>query len=113
MNYDVRGPVAIPLIYTRPRRRSSRPFLATLCGLFVGLCAAGLWMLTYSPHGGVELSAYLFPLATWVLGRLYPAQSIPAGMWYGGALLQWLLLGAVVDLVRAIVRRRRAAGIAA
>ena len=78
-----------------------------MCGSCVGLCAIALWVLTFSPHGGVELSAYLFPLARFLLARLYSTQSIPAEMWYGGALLQWVLLGAAVDVVRAIVRRGR------
>jgi hypothetical protein len=85
-----------------------------MCGFLAGLAAMALWMLTFSPHGGVELSAYLFPLAKFVLVRLYRTQAIPVGMWYGGALLQWVLLGAVIDVVRATMRRHDAsAGVAA
>ena len=82
-----------------------RPLLGTKCGLFGGLAAIALWMLTFSPHGGVDLSAFLFPLSRVVFQWLYPTQSVPVGMWYGGALLQWVLIGALVDALRLIVRR--------
>ena len=61
-------------------------------------------MLTFEPHGGVELSRYLFPLSRLILGRMYPSQSIPVPLWYGGALLQWLAFGAVIDLLRRAFR---------
>jgi hypothetical protein len=77
-----------------------RPYAGTLSGIGIGLLAIVIWMLTFQPHGGVELSWCLFPLNAIVLERLYPAQSIPASLWYGGALLQWTALGACVDVFR-------------
>jgi hypothetical protein len=62
-------------------------------------------MLTFRPHGGVELSRCLFPLSAFILERMYPAQSIPVALWYGGALLQWVILGVLVDLLRTAFRR--------
>ena len=82
-----------------------RPYIGTLCGIAVGVLAVVIWMVTFQPHGGVELSRYLFPLSAFILERMYPAQSIPVPLWYGGALLQWVILGAVVDLLRRVFRR--------
>ena len=82
-----------------------RPYIGTLCGIAVGVVAVVIWILTFQPHGGVELSRYLFPLSAFILERMYPAQSIPVPLWYGGALLQWVILGAVVDLLRKSFRR--------
>jgi hypothetical protein len=101
------------LSHEHPRGRRQHRVVGTICGLFVGVAAIALWMFTFSPHGGVELSAFLFPLSRVVLAWLYPAQSVPVGMWYGGALLEWVLIGSVVDVVRLIVRHRRAAEVAA
>jgi hypothetical protein len=64
-----------------------------------------IWMLTFQPHGGVELSPYLFPLSAPILDRLYPTESVPVILFYGSALLQWVLFGALVDLLRRIFRR--------
>jgi sterol desaturase/sphingolipid hydroxylase (fatty acid hydroxylase superfamily) len=83
-----------------------RPYIGTLCGIGVGVLAIVIWMLTFQPHGGVELSHYLFPVSGLILERIYyPAQSIPVPLWYGGALLQWLVVGVVVDLLRRAFRR--------
>ncbi len=83
---------------------SIRPYFWTMCGLGVGVVAIGIWMLTFQPHGGVELSMYLFPLSVLILEYSYPAQSIPVPLWYGGALLQWLVVGAIVDCLRKVFR---------
>ena len=77
-----------------------RAFIGTLCGTAAGLLACVIWMLTFQPHGGIELSWFLFPLSAFVLERMYPMQSIPVSLWYGGALLQWIAFGAIVDLLR-------------
>ena len=69
------------------------------------MLAVIIWMLTFQPHGGVELSMYLFPLSAVVLDRMYPAQSIPVPLWYAGALFQWLAVGGLVDLLRRVFRR--------
>jgi hypothetical protein len=69
------------------------PYFGTLCGFAVGVLAIVIWMLTFEPHGGVELSRYLFALSAFILKRIYPAASIPVPLWYGGALLQWVILG--------------------
>ena len=82
-----------------------RPYIGILCGFGVGVLPVIIWMLTFQPHGGVELSRYLFPLSALVLERVYPTQSIPVSLWYGGALLQWLVVGALVDLLRRVFRR--------
>jgi hypothetical protein len=39
------------------------------------------------------------------LKQTYPAKSIPGPLWYGGALLQWVILGAVVDFLRRTFRK--------
>jgi hypothetical protein len=85
---------------------SIRPILGTLGGVFVGLLAIIIWLLTFEPHGGVELSRYLFPLSAPILQRVYPAQSIPVPLWYGVAWLQWVVLGALVDLLRRVLSRQ-------
>jgi hypothetical protein len=82
-----------------------RAFIGTLCGIALGVVAIIIWMLTFEPHGGSEWSRYLFPLSAVALERMYPAQSIPVPLWYGVALLQWVILGAVVDLLRRGFRR--------
>lgn len=82
-----------------------RAYIGTLCGIGFGVVAVVIWMLTFQPHGGVELSRYLFPLSAPVLGHMYPQQSIPVPLWYGVALLQWLGVGAFVDLLRRVFRR--------
>lgn len=40
----------------------TRPFLFTAIGAALGGVAVILWIATFSPHGGVELSLLLFPL---------------------------------------------------
>jgi hypothetical protein len=77
-----------------------RPSIGTLCGAGIGVVAIVIWMLTFQPHGNVALSRYRFPLSALILQRMYPAESIPVPLWYGGALVQWLALGAFVDLLR-------------
>jgi hypothetical protein len=77
-----------------------------LCGITAGVLTIVIWMLTFQPHGGVELSRYLFPLSAPILERIYPAQSIPVPVWFGTAFIQWLLLGVLVDLLRRVFRRR-------
>ena len=82
-----------------------RRYIGTLCGAGVGVLAIVIWMATFQPHGGVELSPYLFPLSPIILKRLYPAQSVPVVVWYGGALVQWLVFGALLDVLRSVFRR--------
>ena len=55
------------------------PYFYTLCGVALSLVAVVAWMLTFEPHGGPELSMYLFPLSVITLERIYPAQSVPDG----------------------------------
>jgi hypothetical protein len=71
----------------------------------IGMVAIVIWMLTFQPHGGVELSRYLFPLSTFILEQVYPAQSIPVPLWYGGALLQWVAVGTLFDFLHRVFRR--------
>jgi len=83
-----------------------RPLIGTLCGIAVGVLAIAVWMLTFEPHGGPELSHYLFPASAIILERMYyPTRSIPVPLWYGGAFLQWVVLGMLVDLLRRVFRR--------
>lgn len=82
-----------------------RPYIGTLCGIFAGVLAIVIWALTFDPQGGTELSRYLFPASAAILARMYPNQSIPVRLWYGGALLQWIILGALVDVIRKTFRR--------
>ena len=77
-----------------------RPYIGTLAGIVVGGLAILLWLLTFQPHGGVELSPYLFPLSRPILDHLYPTESIPVVLFYSSALLQWVLFGALIDLLR-------------
>lgn len=51
------------------------------------------------------LQGYLFLLSALLLERIYPTLSIPVPLWYRGALLQWLVVGATVDLLRRVFRR--------
>ena len=81
-----------------------RPLIGTLCGIAVGVLAIAVWMLTFEPHGGPELSRYLFPVSAIILDRMYPTQSIPVPLFYGGALLQWVVLGVLIDLLRRVFR---------
>jgi len=81
--------------------------VGTLSGTGVGVLAILIWMLTLQPHSGAELSDYLFPMSALILELIYdPAQSIPVPLWYGGALLQWVIAGAVVDILRRAFRRQ-------
>lgn len=89
-----------------------RPFIGTLSGFAVGLIAIAVWMITFEPHGGPELSWYLFPLSRLVLEHLYPGETLSAFLWYASALLQWVLLGAVTDIVRKLLTWRFADRIA-
>jgi hypothetical protein len=77
-----------------------RPIFATLCATAAGVLALGAWAATFEPHGGVDLSPYLFPVSTAVLGAAYGGSSVPVPVFYGSALLQWVLLGALVDVAR-------------
>lgn len=83
-----------------------RAFTGTLCGFLIGILAIAVWVLTFEPHGGPELSHYLFPLSAAILGYIYPNTSIPVAVWYGGALLQWIALGVLVDLLRSAFPRK-------
>jgi len=88
---------------------SIRPYFAALCGFGIGVVAIFIWMLTFQPHGGVELSRelsrYLFPVSAFILERMYRAKSILVPLWYGGVLLQWLVVGAFIHLLRRVFRR--------
>jgi hypothetical protein len=82
-----------------------RPHIGRLGGIAAGVLAVIVWMVTFQPHGGVELSRYLFPLSACILERIYPTPPIPVALWYGGALLQWVSLGVLVDLLRKAFRK--------
>ena len=84
---------------------SIRPFIGTLVGAAIGLLAIVIWMATFEPHGGPELSHYLFPGSAILLERMFPTRSIPVPLWYGGALLHWVIPGVLVDLLRRVFRR--------
>jgi len=84
---------------------SVRPFIGTLVGTAIGLLAIIIWIVTFEPHGGPELSHYLFPGSAILLERLFPTRSIPVSLWYGGALLHWAVPGLLVDLLRGAFRR--------
>ena len=82
-----------------------RPFIGTLVGAAIGLLAIVIWIATFEPHGGPELSHYLFPGSAILLERMFPTRSIPVPLWYGGALLHWVIPGVLVDLLRRAFRR--------
>ena len=77
-----------------------RPFFWTLAGIPFGMMMTLVWMLTFQPHGHGEFSRYLFPFTGLIINFLYPAQSIPAVVWYSGALIYWPIIGALVDILR-------------
>ncbi|OAI45923.1 hypothetical protein AYO44_12255 [Planctomycetaceae bacterium SCGC AG-212-F19] len=87
--------------------RGWRWFRGTLVGAVLGVVALVAWVATFDPHGGREFSLYLFPLSRWTLAALYPNQSIPPLLWFGGAFVQWLLLGFIFDIVVALRHARR------
>jgi hypothetical protein len=85
-----------------------RPYLGTVIGVIVGIGAVLVWMLTFEPNGGVELSHFLFPISALALERAYyPDSSIPVPLWYGGAVVQWVCIGILVDLVRRKLRAKK------
>lgn len=84
---------------------TARRFTFTTLGGLVGLASVVAWIVTFEPHGNVELSAYLFPAWSWLAGVLFAGRSIPVPVWYGGALLHWVVLGVVVDVIRELRRR--------
>ena len=63
-----------------------------------------VWMITFQPHGGVELSRYLLPLSSLVFDRLYPSESVPVVAWYAVGFFQWVFAGVIVDLLRRAFR---------
>jgi hypothetical protein len=81
----------------------TKQFIGTFRGIGMGAFAIVVWMLTFEPHGGVELSRFLFPLNPPILDRLYPTQAIPVPVWSGAAFLLWVVLGAVVDCLRRVL----------
>jgi hypothetical protein len=76
------------------------PWWGTLAGAVFGVLAVVVWMITLEPHGGEEWSRYLFPLSGWVLASLYPSEPVPVLLWYGGALLHWIVPGLLIDGLR-------------
>ena len=82
-----------------------RPFIGTLSCTALGVLALIVWIVTFEPHGGVELSRYLFPLSAVIIERPYPTESPPLILFYSSALLQWVLVGLLVDLLRRFFRR--------
>lgn len=83
-----------------------RPYLGTLCGFVLGVCAISLWALTFQPHGGVELSPFLLPASKPVFERLYPQESVPALAWFGFGVVQWVIAGIMVDFIRRVLSFR-------
>lgn len=89
----------------RAGTRTNR-FAFTMLGGLMSVVAVVVWIATFAPHGGVDLSGYLFPVWSWIASALYAGRSVPALVWYGGILLHWVVLGALVDLLRARLRGR-------
>jgi len=83
---------------------TTRPLRFTMIGAVLGVLAVVVWIATFEPHGGVELSSVLFPLWGLAADVLFHERSVPVLAWYAGALLHWPILGAVVDLGRAMRR---------
>ena len=103
-----RQPTALD--YEGPRAKAPRhPWFWTRCGFIAGICAIAIWIVTFEPHGGPDLSWFLFPVARLVFGDLFPSRSIDPMVWYGSAMLQWVTFGALIDVVRWVMRRRAAA----
>jgi hypothetical protein len=83
---------------------SKRPFLATGVGAIFAVLVVTVWCLTFSREDGREYSWYLFPGSTLLLAQIYPNQSIPVTAWYVGAFSHWIVIGAVTDTVRCLIR---------
>src|SRR5688572_12110450 len=94
------------LDYVRRRARPRRPWFWTCVGVVLSVCAVALWIATFEPHGGAELSWFLFPIARLVLDFLFRGKDIDPVLWYGSAVLQWAAVGALLDLGRWLARRR-------
>ena len=102
----------------RGRARSTRQaFLGTIVVCTLAVIAFLCWAATFG-GGTPEFPTVLFALSTLILKLAYPmgdSQNSPwiVVAWYGGAVVQWAVLGLLVDLVRwrlriARDRRRRA-----
>lgn len=81
------------------------PCFWTAVGGIISVLALIFWMVTFEPHGGVELSMYLFPGSSWLFGLSYQHENVPVLLWYACALLHWTLVGAGIDVVRLLRRR--------
>ena len=85
----------------------AKRYAFTILGGIAATVTTLVWIVTFKPHGGSEYSAYLFPLWSWLARALFAGRSVPVLIWYGGALLHWVVLGAAVDIVREAHLRRR------
>jgi hypothetical protein len=77
-----------------------------MTGIVLGLATIVIWMLTFSVNFGGDYSPILFPVMSAVLewNKVYEPLTLPFGLWYWGASLQWFFLGVGVDLLRWTVR---------
>jgi len=84
-----------------------KPWFWSSAGIVLGVVSTVAWILTFEPHGGVELSRFLFPGVRWVIQWLHPVGSVPVLLWYGCTFLHWPIIGAFIDLFRFVIRRWR------
>ena len=80
-------------------------WILTIAGGALGIVAVLVWMATFEPHGGVNLSPYLFPLLPRMWDLVFPAVSVPAVIVYATMLVYWPLVGWVLDVIRHALSR--------
>src|SRR5438876_10871002 len=61
----------VPAHASSQRTFMLRQWLFTVIGAIVGILAIAVWIVTFQPHGGVELSGYLFPCSRSLLRLLF------------------------------------------
>lgn len=69
-----------------------KPLIGTISGTVLGVIGIVIWAITFEPHGGLDLSWYLFPLSRLVLEACYTGRSVPVSLMFAAAVLQWTML---------------------
>jgi hypothetical protein len=81
-------------------------YIGTIVGAILGVILIMIWMVTYEPHGGMNLSFYLFPISALILAFAFEGKDVPVVLWYVGAFLQWLSIGIAFDFIAYLIRRK-------
>jgi len=72
----------------------------------IGLVAIAIWVVTFEPHGGINLSNILFPISSALLNLIFPNKDVPVALWYLGAFLQYIGIGLIIDIFRGARRNK-------